>query len=247
MKIAIAGKGGSGKTTIAGTLARVLGRRGHRVLALDADTNPMLGISLGVGPEETDALVAVRQGVDSGEVAHQPTVSGMIETFGRDAPDGVRLVLASRIEKNDPGCPCCGISAEQLIRDFEDDNIVIADLEAGVGTLSRLPDNGVDTLVVLAEPTVKSIEVARVVSELAAQKHPQTKVVVVANRVRSDEDLALIKASFSDPDAVVPDDPSVTSADREGLAPIDADETSPAVVAVGRLADLLDRPVLVGV
>ncbi len=104
VRVAIAGKGGSGKTTVAGTLARILGRRGHRVLALDVDTNPMLGVSLGLGPEETELLVAVRQGVDRGEVDHQTTVSGLIDTFGREGPDGVRLVLASRIDEVDPGC-----------------------------------------------------------------------------------------------------------------------------------------------
>ena len=103
MKVAVAGKGGAGKTTVAGTLARALARSGHRVLALDADTNPMLGISLGVGPEETDALVAVRQSLDEGEVEHQPTMEGLVETFGTVAPDGVHLVVISRIDTADPG------------------------------------------------------------------------------------------------------------------------------------------------
>lgn len=105
MKVAVAGKGGSGKTTVAGTVARLLGRRGHQILALDADTNPMLGVSLGLGPEQTDLLVAVRQGLDSGVTEHQPTLEQMIRVFGRDAPDGVRLVLANRIEDVEPGCP----------------------------------------------------------------------------------------------------------------------------------------------
>ena len=104
MKIAVAGKGGVGKTTIAGTLARSLARSGHEVLALDADTNPMLGVSLGVGAEKTDLLLAVRQALDAGEVEHEPTVEGMVETFGTDAPDGVRLVVASRIDGYDAGC-----------------------------------------------------------------------------------------------------------------------------------------------
>jgi CO dehydrogenase maturation factor len=103
MKIAVAGKGGSGKTTVSGILARAFARSGRRVLALDADTNPMLGISLGVGPEETDRLVAVRQALDDGEVEHEPTAAGLIETFGTDAPDGVRLVVVSRIDRADPG------------------------------------------------------------------------------------------------------------------------------------------------
>jgi CO dehydrogenase maturation factor len=103
MKIAVAGKGGVGKTTMAGTLARVLARQGESVLAFDADINPMLGISLGVGAVRTEELVGVRQGLDEGETEHQPTVAGMEEAFGADAPDGVRLLVCSRIDRPDPG------------------------------------------------------------------------------------------------------------------------------------------------
>ena len=102
MKIVVAGKGGAGKTTVAGTIARAFARRGQPVLALDADSNPMLGISLGVGPEETDRLAAIRQAIDAGDVDHRPTAEGMIESFGTDAPDGVRLVVVSRIDAVDP-------------------------------------------------------------------------------------------------------------------------------------------------
>ena len=73
MKIAVAGKGGVGKTTVSGTVARALARRGQDVVALDADVNPMLGISLGLGPEETEKLVAARQALDAGELDHEPT------------------------------------------------------------------------------------------------------------------------------------------------------------------------------
>ncbi|MBA3735240.1 MAG: AAA family ATPase [Actinobacteria bacterium] len=103
MKIAVAGKGGVGKTTVSGTLARALARSGHQVLALDGDVNPMLGISLGVGPEETDRLVAARQALDGGRLGHEPTAAGLVDKFGTDAPDGVRLVVVSRIDEADPG------------------------------------------------------------------------------------------------------------------------------------------------
>ena len=103
MKIAVAGKGGVGKTTIAGTLARSIARSGQEVLALDADTNPMLGVSVGIGPGRADVLVAVRQGLEEGGVEHQPTAEGMAEAFGTDAPDGVRVVVASRIDNFDSG------------------------------------------------------------------------------------------------------------------------------------------------
>ena len=105
MKIAVAGKGGVGKTTVSGTVARSLARAGHDVLALDADANPMLGVSLGVGPEETDRLAAVRQAIDEGEMDHQRTIDELIDGCGTDAPDGVRLVVASRIDRADPPCP----------------------------------------------------------------------------------------------------------------------------------------------
>ncbi len=103
MKIAVAGKGGAGKTTTSGTVARALAGSGHPVLALDADANPMLGISLGVGPERTELLVGVRQGLDEGETEHEPTTEGFVDTFGTDAPDGIRLVVCSRIDSADPG------------------------------------------------------------------------------------------------------------------------------------------------
>lgn len=103
MKIVVAGKGGVGKTTVAGTVARALGRNGRDVLAMDVDVNPMLGISLGIGPEATDRLLAVRQALELGDEAHQPTVDGMVEAFGADAPDGVRLVVCSRLDRADPG------------------------------------------------------------------------------------------------------------------------------------------------
>jgi CO dehydrogenase maturation factor len=103
MKLAVVGKGGAGKTTVAGTVARAIGRAGHAVVALDADVNPMLGISLGVGPERTEALVGARQALDDGEGEHQPTGEGLVDAFGADAPDGVRLVVVSRIDQYDPG------------------------------------------------------------------------------------------------------------------------------------------------
>lgn len=103
MRIITVGKGGVGKTVVAGTVARALGRVGHPVLALDCDVNPMLGLSLGVGPERTEGLVAVRQGLDEDETPHEPTTAGFVDRFGTDAPDGVRLVVASRIDTFDPG------------------------------------------------------------------------------------------------------------------------------------------------
>jgi CO dehydrogenase maturation factor len=103
VKIAVAGKGGSGKTTIAGTVARLMARAGHEVVALDADINPMLGVSVGLGAEQTDILVSAREGLDTGETKHQPTLDGVVAEFGTEAPDGVQVVVVNRIDNIDPG------------------------------------------------------------------------------------------------------------------------------------------------
>lgn len=238
MKIAIAGKGGVGKTTVSGTVARALARAGHPVLALDADINPMLGVSLGVGAEQTDLLVGARQAVAEGEAEHEPTLEGIVERFGADAPDGVRLVVASRLDVIDPGCQCCGVNPENLVRDLaHGDRTVVCDLEAGLGTLERLESGHADVVLVVTNPTAKSLEVARRAIELVSGV---TEVIVLANRVRDDSDLELIRGVLGDHDLIViPEDPVIVAADREGTAPIDLDADSPGVAAIVALADRL--------
>ena len=103
MRIAVVGKGGSGKTTTSAVLARTLSRTGLPVVALDCDTNPNLGISLGVGDEATERLAAMRQALDEGDEEHAPTWDSLVAQFGSDAPDGVRLAVVSRIENPEPG------------------------------------------------------------------------------------------------------------------------------------------------
>ena len=101
MKIAVVGKGGAGKTTTSAVVARALGRRGQRVVALDCDTNPNLGLSLGVGDRETDRLHTLREQVGDGD--HAATWDDILDRYGTDAPDGVRLSVITRIENPDPG------------------------------------------------------------------------------------------------------------------------------------------------
>ncbi len=105
MKVAIVGKGGSGKTTTAAVVARTLARRGLDVFALDCDTNANLGISLGVGEEVTEQLASMREALEEGDVEHAPETDDLLARFGSDAPDGVRLAVVSRIQNPQPGCP----------------------------------------------------------------------------------------------------------------------------------------------
>ncbi len=103
MRVAVVGKGGSGKTTTSAIVARTLARHGLSVVALDCDSNPNLGISLGVGDDETERLVAMREALSEGEEEHAPGWADLIDRFGSDAPDGVRLAVVSRIDNPEPG------------------------------------------------------------------------------------------------------------------------------------------------
>lgn len=239
MKIVVAGKGGAGKTTISGTIARALARNGRRVVALDADVNPMLGLSLGLGIERTEALAGVRQALMGGELEHEPTVDGMLERFGADAPDGVRVVVGSRMDGPDSGCACCGVTPDRMLKELDSaGQTVLGDLEAGVGVLSRMEPGNVDVVLVVTNPTVKSIEVARRAIETAVAR--ESRVLVVANRVQSQDDVDAISTALGATDvAVIPDDPAIARADQEGCAPLDLVPSSPGVRAMVALGDRL--------
>ena len=105
MKVAIVGKGGAGKTTVAAVVARTLARRGHPVVALDCDTNANLGVSLGLGEEVTEELVALREALEGEDADHPQEFGSIVERFGAQGPDRVRLAVVHRIESPEPGCP----------------------------------------------------------------------------------------------------------------------------------------------
>lgn len=243
MKIAVVGKGGSGKTTTAAVIARTMARRGRETLALDCDTNPNLGISLGLGEEATEHLVAVRDAVDAGEEEHAATADELVGRFAVEAPDGVRLAVVSAIDHPKPGCPCCGISPEQLLGELaREQRVVIADFEAGIGTLTRLEGCPIDVLVVVVEPTAKSLEVGRRAVDALGDSSP-ARIVVVANRIRDEQDVTRVRDALPELIRVlVPDDGAITEAERHGLAPLDSAASSAAVQALVDLADGLLVP-----
>ena len=115
--------------------------------------------------------------------------------------------------------------------------MVVADLEAGVGTLTRLGDAGVDLVLIVVEPTPKSVEVGCRAAALVTDKE-LGRAVVVASRIRNDDDLAMIPKAFPDHAVVpIPDDPAIVAADRYGVAPLDSAPDAPGVQALVRLAD----------
>lgn len=240
MKVAVVGKGGSGKTTTSGIVSRELARRGQRVVALDCDANANLALSLGMGVEVAEEMISVRERLDQGEEEHAGDASELLERFGRPGPDGMQFAVVQRIESSSAGCPCCGMSPQELLGELDEpDRIVIADMEAGIGTMTRIKPGAIDVAVLVVEPTAKSIDVGLRARELAVEKEVGV-ILVVANRVTGDEDLQMIRDQFPDVDIiVVPDDLTVRRADREGLSPTDVDADSPAVIALRLVADHL--------
>ncbi len=107
MKIAVVGKGGAGKTTTSAVISRTLARQGLDVVALDGDTNPNLGLSLGIGFDETERLVGMRQTLDADDSPdeHAADWGDLLDRFGSPGPDGVRFAVVSQIDNPDPGCP----------------------------------------------------------------------------------------------------------------------------------------------
>lgn len=233
MKVAVVGKGGSGKTTTSAVLARTFARSGMATLALDCDTNPNLGLSLGLGEAATETLIGVREAVDAGEEDHPSSIVELIDRFGVDAPDGVRLAVVSAIENPEPGCPCCGISPERLLAQMQDvSGVVVADFEAGIGTIMRMGDDPVDVVVIVAEPTAKSLDVARRAADLVAERS-LGRVIIAANRVRDEDDMARVRSALPDLEVVtIPDEPAITLAERRGDAPLDTAPDAPGVKAL---------------
>ncbi len=119
------------------------------------------------------------------------------------------------------------------------DAVVVADLEAGIGTLTRLGDEVVDVVLAVVEPTPKSIEVGTRAVALAREKS-LGRLVIVANRVRGAEDVERLVAAFGEVELVaVPDDPAIVDAERRGVAPLDTAPDAPAVQALVGLAESL--------
>ncbi len=107
-------------------------------------------------------------------------------------------------------------------------------MEAGLGTVSRIAPWQIDLVLVVAEPTAKGIEVARRAAQIAAAR---ARVIVVANRIREPGDLEAIEAALGEYELVpVPEEPAITQADRDGVAPIDLEPCAAGVRALTELA-----------
>jgi CO dehydrogenase maturation factor len=248
MKLAVTGKGGVGKTTIAGTLARVLAHDRQRVLALDADSNPNLASSLGISRERAAALVALppeltewREDAAGKAYVHlRQSVPQIIETYGVPAPDGACLLVMGLVEEAGKGCRCSAHAAARGITQdlVAEADVAVLDMEAGLEHLGRGTVEHVDVLLIVVEPYYRALEVAGRVAALA-QELEVPRILVVGNRVRTTGDATAVEEYCRKHDfplaGMIPYDETVLEAERQGLAPIDYAPDGPAVKAVRAL------------
>lgn len=242
-RIAFVGKGGAGKSVISGAFARLLGRLGTPVLAVDSDPMPGMGFSLGLSGHETllpdDALEvddAPAEGRPPPPRLRLPALEA-VQRYGATAPDHVRFLQFGKL-RGDRRDLFRSQQAFRLIIEGmrSEDWHVVGDLPGG----TRQPFFGwagfADTIVVVAEPTSASLLTARRLGRLALDDGPPTRLVVVANKVRDDADAQRVSARTGlELVGAVPADPEVGDADRAGEALLDAAPDSRAARAIEHL------------
>lgn len=234
--IAISGKGGSGKTTLSAMIIRALMEQSAgSVLAVDADPNSCLGLTMGV--QVTDTIAGIREQAR----AKTPDSVGMDKT--RLFEYGIQQVIAEAegfdlLTMGRPEGPSCYCAANNLLRTFMDKlsdtySFVVLDNEAGMEHLSRRTTNNIDLLCIIAEPNPVGIVTARRIFELAGQLPIAVKRTgIIWNRSESIKDLEGIESFGS-----VPYDKVVFETSIQGKTVFDIEQSNPAFLAVQRILE----------
>lgn len=238
LKIAVSGKGGVGKSTLAGTLARLYARDGRRVLAIDADPDANLASALGLPQDligsvrtisEERQLIEERTGARVREFGQifsiNPDVSGIAENYGV-THEGVSLLVLGAIQRAGGGCACPeGVLLKSLVRELvlNRDEVVILDMEAGIEHLGRGSAMGVDMMLAVVEPGQRSVETARRVREMAEELGIKRFAVVLNKSMDPEKDLKWAERELGAGVVVgvVPFDSRVIDADRTGRSLVD--------------------------
>ena len=246
MRLAFVGKGGVGKSAIAGTFCRALARRGHPVLAIDSDPLPGLAFSLGLAISDAplpDEAIREREEGEEGprfRLRDGLTAADAIDQYAATAPDGVRFLQFGKQRSQSRALFKSQWVFRQIIRELPEDRWnVVGDLPGG----TRQPFNGwgdyARTVLIVVEPTAKSLLTARRLSRLALldEEHPR-RVVAVANKVREEGDVETVaRRTGLEVVGAVPWDEALAAAEQQMAAPIDLAPDSPSVQAVESLVD----------
>ena len=253
MRLAVVGKGGAGKSVIAGTMARVLAGEGRRVLALDSDLLPGLSISLGSGPDPVEP--PLNAAAERDENNRWRLKSGIgpvraVQRFSTSAPDGIRLLQLGKSPREGVGPIMASVNAFYKVvhrlpqaATFRDWTL-LGDLPAGPRQAAFDWAPYAETFVVVVQPGSQSILTARRVARIARMEREGRKranAVFVVNRVQSKGDVRLVEKTLGEPVfSTVPIDEDVRHAERMGVAPIDHVPDAPAIVAIRELVAKLE-------
>lgn len=222
MKLAVAGKGGVGKTTFSGTLAKIFSKKGYQVLAIDADPSTNLHTSLGL--ENPTPIYKLKDMIEDRAVMApgifnlNPTVNDVPELYASRG-ENIALLVMGTVEAGGEGCICPESSfLKALIRHavLKREELLILDTEAGVEHLGRNVAEGFDMLLIIAEPSVKAVETANRIHELSMDIGVR-RVYGIGNKTMQREDEEFITEKLVFPTlGFIPYDKTVLLADREG-------------------------------
>jgi CO dehydrogenase maturation factor len=239
MKVAISGKGGVGKTTLAGVMSRILADQGYKVLSIDADPDSNLASAIGIEPDklkdvkplaQMKEFIEERTGSKRGAYGSffkmNPKVDDIPEKFSV-SKDGVRLLVLGTIPQGGGGCFCGeNVLLKSLLSHLfvERDEYVVVDMEAGLEHLGRGTTAYMDALIVVVEPGQRSFQTARQVKSLADDLGVK-RVYIVGNKVVAEPDIAMIKEHLADLPFLgyMSQNEKILGADKLGVSPYDLD------------------------
>ena len=237
MKIAVSGKGGVGKTTLSALLAQYYADQGKDVLAVDGDPSPCLAGALGLPADlraklspiaEMDALIEERTGAKPGASGGfftiNPRVDDLPERFSV-SHRGVRMLEMGSVDLGGSGCICPESAMLKTLFThllFREDEVLIIDMYAGVEHLGRATVDFVDAMIVVVEPTQRSLGTASQIKDLSKDIGLK-RLWLVGNKVRTEEEVDFLKTNSPEIPLLgtLPMDLGVLDADRLGEAVYD--------------------------
>ena len=234
MRLAIVGKGGVGKTTIAGTLARILAKRGRRVLALDLDPNPGLGYSVGLTPRETmlpEGIAVHTEGLPrpfAWKLSGDTSAAAELERYAEPGPDGISYLCPGKIFGASFLEDHSLMAVRDIVRGVSDSGWdIVTDIDAATAVSCGRFLEFAEQCYVLTTPQPASAITARRLQDLLIA----WPLTMVASMSKGEAPHAGLEPALR-----IPFDESVKEADRRGVPLVDAFPDSPVVAAVDRLA-----------